>query len=342
MTEAISTKTITDIDPKEETDVKEINQAMTEIDMNNETQGVDVKEIKQTQSDTNEEVDLKEINPKVAENKEEEEIRLQAEFDLKNIDPKVKEFAIELMKRSDGKVDNDFEAVKLAIVTECDFDKALKRVENCHKFETKHDVKNISFEEAYAKVNEKCPDAFYGFVGKDLDGRIIFSSNYGKFYPSQLLKDPYLERCMLKYFKVMYSVSATNQKELESGMAMYCCTKGAGWKNFSMKMEKEYAWTYQEGYPIRLKKMVVYDGKEKAGMFESGKIIRAIIKLCKAFLTKKMRERIFVIKYKELEKHLSEDTLSQLDEPNKEHLRKLFFERVRLYDIYCRHFKLSA
>mmetsp|Transcript_15274 Transcript_15274/g.23938 ORF Transcript_15274/g.23938 Transcript_15274/m.23938 type:complete len:124 (+) Transcript_15274:146-517(+) len=69
-------------------------------------------------------------------------------------------------------------------------------------------------------------------------------------------------------------------------MIFVSSAKNMGWKNFSMELEREFAWMYQTGYPIKMKAMI---------LFKSHAIVRAIIKICKVFLTKKIQKRILVV-----------------------------------------------
>lgn len=167
----------------------------------------------------------------------------------------------------------------------------------------------------------------------DKQGRILFTLENNKWLPSKLFKDPDLLRATIKLMRDVFTFSGSSVEEFEKGTVFLSYCKGTGWKNFSMKMETEYSWMYQTGFPFKVKAMICAD---------AGVIMRTIVKLCRVFLSKKMQERI----------HLVNDTqaVSQLADPsslppphgsmNIEKSTELFKKRMEKYKAFEASFKL--
>merc|ERR1719461_2391889 len=80
---------------------------------------------------------------------------------------------------------------------------------------------------------------------------------------------------------------------VRKGMIQVGSLKGAGWKNFSMAIEKKAAPLYQEAIPIKFRKMY---------MAETPFVFRMIINLCKVFMKKKLMQKLHMCKLEVIEK----------------------------------------
>ena len=110
---------------------------------------------------------------------------------------------------------------------------------------------------------------------------------------------------MMLEMVLFFHCCSSDLNECRTGMTAITQCKGMGWKNFSLELEKRAAVLYQDAIPCRF-----------AGMpcVNAGPILRAMLKLCKVFLKKKIADRILVCKQEELvSKHgYSAETLPPL------------------------------
>ena len=90
---------------------------------------------------------------------------------------------------------------------------------------------------------------------------------------------------------LFFHCSASNLDECRTGMTMITQCKGMGWKNFSLELEHRAAVLYQDAIPCRFAGMP---------MVNAGPIVRAMLKLCKVFLKKKIADRMLICKQDEL------------------------------------------
>ncbi|GBG33076.1 Tyrosine-protein phosphatase non-receptor type 9 [Hondaea fermentalgiana] len=181
---------------------------------------------------------------------------------------------------------NDFEAVRLVIACEGDQRKMLHRIKLIRELEKEYEVDQITIEEAVDISEEKMPGGVMVPLGEDREGRLVIYNSVSKYYPSKMLKDKKLLQAGVVTFIATLQSSAVNLEEVDSGFVFLMNCKGISMKNFSLSFEQKFSWMYQNGYPIRLRKII---------FFNANKLTRTFIKMCKVFLTRKMQERIEII-----------------------------------------------
>lgn len=212
----------------------------------------------------------------------------------------------EACAKHDLKLRNDFEAVRLVVACEGNQDKMLKRIKHMREFEVENKFDEISPEEAWDYYHKNLPKAALTFIGHDRQERPVLYINVAGFYPSKIYKDPKLLRCLFRLCVFELQASATNLDEANKGFIMLMNCKGMAMKNFSLKLEHELSWLYQNGYPIRLCQII---------FFNANAITRVVIKACKVFLTRKMQERIVIVNgNKEIQELVSTENLPKDDD----------------------------
>lgn len=179
---------------------------------------------------------------------------------------------------------NDWEAFRFARICEGDTAMAVKRLKNVRSFHEKFKLDKIDSMDAFDRVAEKIGLGLSQEIGINAENQVLLLSRMADFQPSFLTEDflPYLCKNL---YDVFYT-SATSLEEFDAGVVMITDCKGFGWKNFSLKLEKEFAWTYQEGFPFKAKSFLLY---------RAGPIMKAVIKMCKVFMSKKIQKRIQLV-----------------------------------------------
>merc|ERR1719461_1469408 len=89
---------------------------------------------------------------------------------------------------------------------------------------------------------------------------------------------------------------------VRKGMIQVGTLKGAGWKNFSMAIEKKAAPLYQDAIPIKFRKFY---------MAETPFVFRMIINICKVFIKKKVMGKIYMCKLADVQKTFPKEGLSK-------------------------------
>jgi len=233
---------------------------------------------------------------------------------------KVKELK-ELCQNEGLALKNDYEAYRLVVVTEGRMKEALKRVRNIRKCESEFNFSQLDPLECFDFFQQQQPGCVPGFSGLDISQRQALPMDVGKFLPSKMLKSREVEARSMRFFSTLMELSCSTLGEFESGVVMLQNAKLLGWKNFSLKLEKRISWMYQEGFPFKVKAVAIVD---------SGPIMRKIIQLMKAFLSKKMQERIVLVSSKNLCKYIENTSLPKHfggivsdDEMRKDFVRRL-------------------
>eukprot|EP00516_Mucochytrium_quahogii_P005828 CAMPEP_0203744522 /NCGR_PEP_ID=MMETSP0098-20131031/558_1 /ASSEMBLY_ACC=CAM_ASM_000208 /TAXON_ID=96639 /ORGANISM=" , Strain NY0313808BC1" /LENGTH=417 /DNA_ID=CAMNT_0050632059 /DNA_START=321 /DNA_END=1574 /DNA_ORIENTATION=- len=233
----------------------------------------------------------------------------------------------------DLRVKNDWEAFRLAAVC-ASVDDAVRRIEKIRQFEDEHNLDDIDPVEAYRAYHEEFPDTIQTCSGYDLHNRLVLYSIMKEFSPNKFVDNPN-HKLFLKYMTVMFNYTAVDVEELMNGMIWVSNAKDVGFGNFSMKFEQELAWMYQSGYPIKMKSVV---------FFNTGFVVRSIIKLCKVFLTKKMQDRILLVendtKLLEIVPETSIPDVEAFGSISKVELEAMFTERVNNFHQQEKDFRL--
>ncbi|KNC80242.1 hypothetical protein SARC_07395 [Sphaeroforma arctica JP610] len=100
-------------------------------------------------------------------------------------------------------------------------------------------------------------------------------------------------QCLVAGFMHYLALCVCDLNEARKGIMFVCDCKGIGLKNMSLELEKEMAWLYQDGPPIKLKRVLLVD---------SPSILKGFMKLLKVFLKKKTADRMVVCDSKDLDK----------------------------------------
>mmetsp|Transcript_60128 Transcript_60128/g.137427 ORF Transcript_60128/g.137427 Transcript_60128/m.137427 type:complete len:261 (-) Transcript_60128:108-890(-) len=185
-----------------------------------------------------------------------------------------------------------YEAACYAIVCKGNAESAVKRIAKVQKFEADEGLETCSNDEALEFLHDTLPGAFIP-AGRSLDGLVTFGMAASDFDLKKLSGDK-AYALMFKATLLMYDGLTPNIEECRKGCVFAMEAKGFGWHNFSMELEKKSAILYQDGYPIKIKAMILIDPPM---------IISAIIQVCKVFLKKKIRDRMKNIKSKALPEH---------------------------------------
>mmetsp|Transcript_8706 Transcript_8706/g.24867 ORF Transcript_8706/g.24867 Transcript_8706/m.24867 type:complete len:351 (-) Transcript_8706:159-1211(-) len=175
------------------------------------------------------------------------------------------------------------EAARLAGVVDGKIDTAVRRVRHIRQFEAKYDIENVDPLAAFDEVQRKMPGAGVGICGKDVQGRGVLFFKVSNLYPGMVMKDPSLKIAFLRFFQIVLESAVTSMDEFEKGIVFILDCHNLGLKNVSIKFEKEIAWMYQDGFPTKLKNVLVY---------HAGPIMRGFLKIAKTFISRKMMDRV--------------------------------------------------
>ena len=199
----------------------------------------------------------------------------------------------------DAKVElpaTDFELAHFAIVSKGNIKKGVNRVTNFNKL-VKPEY-SYTYEEglkAIGFMNAKWPGSI-PTCGKAPNGGPMLTCDVNPYLPGELKPANTPEgaaewKAFMLEMVVFFHVCSSDLDECRKGAFFITQCKGMGWKNFSMELEKRAAALYQDAIPCRF-----------AGMpcVNAGPILRAMLKLCKLFLKRKIADRIIVCKQEEL------------------------------------------
>jgi len=200
------------------------------------------------------------------------------------------------------KIQSHWTLYKMVSVVKGDVEKAVRRFKAMRECMDRFKVDEVDSMRAYDVVQRSLPGSYAGFIGRDLQGRHTCFVNAAKFYPSIMLSDPYVEQCFMRVMVDCMDAVATKVEDVERGISFVQFAKGVGYKNFSMQMEKDFAWMYQDGFPVHIKLIAMVDGNI---------FLRSIIKLCRVFLSKKMQERIKIVSSSTLHELLTPEVLAR-------------------------------
>ncbi|KAJ1488242.1 hypothetical protein T484DRAFT_1784016, partial [Baffinella frigidus] len=178
-------------------------------------------------------------------------------------------------------------------------------------FEFDEKLHEYTNEEALAFLEKSLPGAFLP-AGRNLEGLVTFGMGAADFDVNKMSGDR-AQSLMFKANLLMYDGLTSTIEDARKGCVFAMDTKGLGWHNFSMEIEKKSSKLYQDGYPIKIKGLEkksvilcqdVYRIKIKAMfMINPPLILSVFIKICKVFLKKKLRDRMKNIKSEALPEH---------------------------------------
>eukprot|EP01134_Creolimax_fragrantissima_P003511 CFRG3511T1 len=197
-------------------------------------------------------------------------------------------------------VHSTLEMAMYVIVTKLDVSTALNRVKKIRKAAALHNTHDIGAEEALQYMVKLWPSIFLpGGVNKD--GTALLCMVYKDCIPSELdAHGAKGKECLVIGLLHYMQLSVCDLDQAREGVSFVTDCKDFGWKNFSLEMEEELAFLYQDGAPIRIRSMLMLDGPF---------LMRVILNLCKVFLKKKLRDRIMLCERKNLSAHVDSDQL---------------------------------
>jgi hypothetical protein len=182
-----------------------------------------------------------------------------------------------------AKTISDLEYVQHAIVAKNVVSKALKRIRRLKAFKEEHGISETATveetTEMLKRLEDLSPSMFMGF-GKDDKGRYVTTWNYNAFLPAAYQNPEDWKACFSAFY-YLFDAMQPDIASIREGIVMIADCEGVGWKNFSLKMEKQAAHLYQDAYPIRIKEMT---------MLNPPSVFKVIYALCKPFLSKRVKE----------------------------------------------------
>mmetsp|Transcript_30519 Transcript_30519/g.72566 ORF Transcript_30519/g.72566 Transcript_30519/m.72566 type:complete len:261 (+) Transcript_30519:153-935(+) len=185
-----------------------------------------------------------------------------------------------------------YEAACYALVCKGNAKAAVNRIVKVQKFEFDEKLHEYTNEEALAFLEKSLPGAFLP-AGRNLEGLVTFGMGAADFDVNKMSGDR-AQSLMFKANLLMYDGLTSTIEDARKGCVFAMDTKGLGWHNFSMEIEKKSSKLYQDGYPIKIKAMF---------MINPPLILSVFIKICKVFLKKKLRDRMKNIKSEALPEH---------------------------------------
>ena len=191
---------------------------------------------------------------------------------------------------------SDFELAHFAIVSKGNTKKGVKRVSNYNKHvKPEYSYTQEEAAQALGFMNRKWPGVI-PTCGKSPNGGPMLCCDVIPYVPGTLGSPKTPEgaaewKSMMLEVVLFFHCTASNLDECRTGMTMITQCKGTGWKNFSLELEHRAAVLYQDAIPCRFAGMP---------MVNAGLIVRAMLKLCKVFLKKKIADRMIICKQDEL------------------------------------------
>lgn len=177
----------------------------------------------------------------------------------------------------------DLEYLQHAIVAKEKVQKALCRIKRVQKFKEMYGIKlDGSYDEGMRSLKTYL-DLFPGFflaVGVLEDGTHLLSANFSRFYKRTIKTEESLNVLIRGFYYLLQSCQP-NIAAMRAGMIYLGETQGAGWQNYSLKVENRVASVYSNAYPIRIQRMV---------FMHVPFLFRLFFKMWRPFVSKKVFE----------------------------------------------------
>lgn len=179
---------------------------------------------------------------------------------------------------------SDYEYVQHAIVAKENWPKALKRIKRLHQFKQSHGIPgNYSVDDAFKAIKKfeaLVPKLFLAF-GTDWQGRSVSTWNYNEFLVKNFKGNADAWKVAFNAYYYLFEAMNSDFAAIREGCVVIVETRGLGWKNFSMEMNRRAAELYKEAYPLRIKEM---------SLLNSPRVLRFMFALVSPFLSKKVKD----------------------------------------------------
>jgi len=197
---------------------------------------------------------------------------------------------IEAAAKAEGlTVDNRYMLASFAIVAKGDVSKAIKRIKNWNTICDTHRVKDVTEEQATAWIKGTMPELFYA-TGRDDEGRTGNGIRQGKIQPKKVESAEDV-RMFVRVLGDNLRANACTLEEVRRGSFFMGDMSEMKWENFSFKLQKKIAGVIQDGYPIKLKRIILVNPPS---------FFFALLKLLALVMKKKIIDRIKPIQMSEV------------------------------------------
>ena len=137
------------------------------------------------------------------------------------------------------------------------------------------------------------------FGGIDNDGKAIFAMKYSAWLPKNYENTDVIMKC----FILILNLFTENLDFSRNGVIFIADCRNIGWSNFYVNMEKIFTKLMQDSYPLRVGAMYMLDAPF---------LLNVLLKICKPFLSKKMKERIHIMSTEEMFKIVPRDQVPSI------------------------------
>eukprot|EP01084_Bolivina_argentea_P057399 104869_1 len=184
---------------------------------------------------------------------------------------------------------SDWELYAIIQVCEGSAKNAARRIENMRKAESEFNLNQITSEEAFDFVQRENPRFCGVITGKDEDDRDIIHSCVAD-HPSGYYTHKEKQAKLFKLYSDMFRSQAVSVEQFNKGCTWLVDCNGVSMFKSDLRQCKSMEWTYQSGYPVKIKKIVLMD---------ASRIARFLYKCVSVFLTKKIKNRVRMCSMKE-------------------------------------------
>ena len=140
------------------------------------------------------------------------------------------------------------------------------------------------------------------FGGFDSEGRRIVHFHYHMHDPKQ-----FPLASTMKLFFMLMDIALDSRETAENGMVFICWMRNSGWSNFDLASEKYFTESITALSPMSLNMM------NQMIMVDSPWYVWAAMKLCAPFITKEIKEKLFMLSEAELRAKFPKEALTEND-----------------------------
>lgn len=184
----------------------------------------------------------------------------------------------------------ELEILQFVIISHGGVDESLRRIRKWNSLARKYDLPNISLNDAIDFYHKFDVGSWVGAGGKDWAGRRIFVVDFGKPDASELLE---VFPVLVRFASLLWDACMADVESIENGVCFVGNMKTLTWKKFNMEFVKSFCNLWQDGYPIRVRRIVLVD----LPLF-----FRGLASVVSLFIPKKISDRFKWVKGANLDK----------------------------------------